>query len=80
MTILPSFAKLNTREFEKIWHSRNFVPAKFNTCKVFCNIFSCRSKVLGGLRPKSDLLRIYTVRGIQPIRGNSEKRRNLLKR
>ena len=34
MTILPWFAKLNTREFEKIRHSRNFVPAKFNTFKV----------------------------------------------
>ena len=34
MTIFPSFAKLNTHEFEKIWHSRNFVPAKLNTFKV----------------------------------------------
>ena len=28
---------------------------------LFCNNFSCRSKVLGSLRPKSDLLRIYSV-------------------
>ena len=34
MTILPWLAKLNTREFEKIRHSRNFVPAKLNTFKV----------------------------------------------
>ena len=34
MTIFPWFAKLNIREFEKIRHSRNFVPAKLNTFKV----------------------------------------------
>ena len=28
---------------------------------LFCNNFSCRSKVLGSLSPKSDLLRIYSV-------------------
>ena len=41
MTILPLFAKLNTREFEKIRHSRNFVPAKLNTFKVInCIIYN----------------------------------------
>ena len=37
-----------------------FCQRKFKIA-LFCNNFSCRSKVLGSLRPKSDLLRIYSV-------------------
>ena len=34
MSILPRFAKCNTREFRKFRCSRNFVPAKLNTLRV----------------------------------------------
>ena len=49
MTILQRFAKLNTREFEKNLHSRNFVPAKLNTFKVFQSCLTMMSTL--GMTP-----------------------------
>ena len=67
----------NFRQVTKIFTDENFCRRKFSPMNYFyrriffaeekfkivliCNNFSCRSKVLGSLRPKSDLLRIYSV-------------------
>ena len=56
----------NFRQVTKIFTDENFYLRIFFADEnfkivLFCNNFSCRSKVLGSLRRKSDLLRIYSV-------------------
>ena len=43
------------------FYRRLFIADENFKIVLFCNNFSCRSKVLGSLRSKSDLLRIYSV-------------------
>ena len=56
----------NFRQVTKIFTDEHFCRRIFFADENFKSVllynnFSCRSKVLGSLRPKSDLLRIYSV-------------------
>ena len=67
------------------FYRRNFLPTNYFYRRIFfadenfkivlfCNNFSCRSKVSGSL-----IYYEFIVCGIQLIQGNNEKRRNLLR-
>ena len=64
--------KTSSAKIDENFYRRKFLPMNYFYRRIFfadenfkivlfCNNCSCRSKVLGSLRPKSDLLRIYSV-------------------